>query len=126
MTHGKLRNRVVAVAAVLVPFLCVLGLLAWGVGGQLSSPQVVRFAGFIPIVVVSAVLYDFCYRNAHVHTARYAVLGFASALLTATWGASLLRPWFTASDVLFGLACGMSLAASLVVVGKRRQGRMHP
>lgn len=82
---------------------------------------IIKIAIYIPVVVICAVAYDYCYRNVHLHFKRCVALGFALAFVTGIWGSSLFIPWFTISEVLFGLASGVVLAISFAVIGKRRQ-----
>jgi len=82
---------------------------------------IVKIAIYIPLVLVCAITYDYCYRNAHLHLNRCVILGFSLAFIVGTWGSSLFTPWFTTSQVLFGAASGAILGVSFVVLGKRRQ-----
>lgn len=86
----------------------------------------VKIALYIPLAVASAVAYDYCYRNAHVHVIKCAILGFLLAFVTGTWGSSLFTPWFTVSQVLFGLAGGLVLAISFVFLARWRLRSSRP
>lgn len=88
--------------------------------GSVMQP-ITKIAIYIPVVIVCAAAYDYCYRNVHLHFKRCVALGFALAFVTGTWGSSLFTPWFAISEVLFGLASGVILAISFAVIGKHRQ-----
>jgi len=85
--------------------------------------MILRIILYIPIVVIAAITYDYCYRNVHVHLYRCVILSALSVFAVGVWGTSLFTDTVAMPQILFGLVSAGIVAISFYVLGRKRRAK---
>ncbi len=88
-----------------------------------NMAMILRIILYIPIVVVAAITYDYCYRNVHVHLYRCTLLSGLSVFAVGVWGTSLFTDAIEMPQILFGLVSAGVTAISFYVLGLKRRAK---
>lgn len=84
-------------------------------------PVLFRILLFIPMVIVAGIVYDYCYRNIHVHLYRCVLLSGLSVFVVGVWGTSLFTGTIETPQILFGLMSAGVTVSSFYILGLKRR-----
>ena len=80
-----------------------------------------RILGYLSVGVVGAVIYDYCYKNVHIHLYRCTIISGVNAFGAVVLWMALLSGSFTTSHVVFGVLSGSIASISFYLLGLRRR-----
>jgi uncharacterized MnhB-related membrane protein len=82
---------------------------------------VCRIIGYLFVGWIGAVVYDYCYRNIHIHLYRCTIVSGVNAFGVVVLWMVLLTSDLAVSHILFGALCGSVAGVSFYLLGLRRR-----